>query len=189
MPSQDIPGVIKSLVDGAKGWEDITEEYSGKAKKEDEKAADDDDDEMDLGFDDEEEDEDAKPAANSRAAKAAELKAQRDKETEEKKQAALARLAKKEANQRSLCNLEIKPWGAEQDLLELYARIKAEVKQEGLKWSEGCNLVEVAFGVKKIICTAVIAMNLSMDAIIEEMTEESFADDIQSMSMTSMSLL
>ena len=130
-----------------------------------------------------------KPTANSEAREAAGLEEQREKEIEEKKQAALARLAKKEANQRSLCNLEIKPWGAEQDLLELYARIKAEVKQDGLKWSEGCNLVEVAFGVKKIVCTAVIATNLSMDAIIEEMTEESFADDIQSMSMTSMSLL
>ena len=126
---------------------------------------------------------------SSRAQKAAELKAARDKETEEKKAAALARLAKKEANQRSLCNLEIKPWEAEQDLMALFAKIKAEVVMEGLKWSVNCALVDVAFGVKKIICTAVIAMNLSMDAIIEEMTEETFADEIQSMTMTSMSLL
>ena len=118
-----------------------------------------------------------------------ELKAKRDAELEEKKQAALARLAKKEANQRSLCNLEIKPWDAETDLLVLYKKIKDTVVMDGLKWSENCALVDVAFGIKKIICTAVIAMNLSMDAIIEDMAEDTFADEIQSMSMTSMSLL
>ena len=97
-----------------------------------------------------------------------------------------------EANQRSLCNLEIKPWEADQDLLALYAKIKATVAMEGLKWSENCALVDVAFGVKKIVCTAVIPLNLSMDAIIEEMTDEdegTFRNEIQSMSMTSMSLL
>ena len=58
-----------------------------------------------------------------------------------------------------------------------------------LKWSEGLKLVDVAFGVQKIICTAVVNQTLSMDAIIEEITEDLFADEVQSMSMTSMSLL
>ena len=107
----------------------------------------------------------------------------------EKKQAALDRLAKKEAKQRSLCNLEIKPWEAEQDLNDLFKRIKEKVQPEGLKWSENCKLVEVAFGVKKMLLTAVLPMNLSMDAIIEDMTEEIFPNEIQSMNMTSMSLL
>jgi seryl-tRNA synthetase len=148
----------------------------------------DEDDELDLGFDDEEEEE-AKPAGKSRAEIAKELKAQRDKEAEEKKAAALARLAKKEANQRSLCNLEIKPWESDQDLMELFAKIKRTVVKDGLKWSENCALVDVAFGIKKLVLTAVISLNLSMDAIIEEMTEETFVDEIQSMQMTSMSLL
>ena len=106
-----------------------------------------------------------------------------------KKQAALDRIAKKEAEQRSLCNLEIKPWEAEQDLNDLFKRIKEKVSPEGLKWSENCKLVEVAFGVKKMLLTAVLPMNLSMDAIIEDMTEDIFPDEIQSMNMTSMSLL
>ena len=42
---------------------------------------------------------------------------------------------------------------------------------------------------QKIICTAVVNQTLSMDAIIEEITEELFTDEVQSMSMTSMSLL
>ena len=58
--------------------------------------------------DEEEEEEEAAPA-NDRKAKAAALKAARDKELEEKKAAALERLAKKEAKQRSLCNLEASP--------------------------------------------------------------------------------
>ena len=131
--------------------------------------------------------EDAAPSSRAEQAKA--LKAKKDKETAEKKQAALDRLAKKEAKQRSLCNLEIKPWEAEQDLNDLFKRIKEKVSPEGLKWSENCKLVEVAFGVKKMLLTAVLPMNLSMDAIIEDMTEDIFPDEIQSMNMTSMSLL
>ena len=154
---------------------------------------DDDDNEMDLGFDDDGDEEDAPaaaaPAPGSRAAIAAEAKAKRDAETEKKKEEAMARLAKKEANQRSLCNLEIKPWEASQDLKALYAKIKETVVMDGLKWSENCALVDVAFGVQKIVCTAVIPLSLSMDAIIDDMTEDSFADEIQSMNMTSMSLL
>ena len=115
------------------------------------------------------------------AAAAAELEAAKAK--------AQARLAKKEANQRSLCNLEIKPWEADQDLNALYKKIKATVVKDGLKWSEGLALVDVAFGVQKIICTAVVNQTLSMVAIIEEITEESLADEVQSMTMTSMSLL
>eukprot|EP00616_Rhizochromulina_sp_CCMP1243_P005914 CAMPEP_0118966216 /NCGR_PEP_ID=MMETSP1173-20130426/3705_1 /TAXON_ID=1034831 /ORGANISM="Rhizochromulina marina cf, Strain CCMP1243" /LENGTH=887 /DNA_ID=CAMNT_0006914961 /DNA_START=30 /DNA_END=2693 /DNA_ORIENTATION=+ len=145
------------------------------------------DDEMDL-FGDEEEEEEAAPVSD-RAKKAAELKAKRDAEMEAKKKAALDRLAKKEAKQRSLCNLEIKPWEAEQDLMELFNKIKTTVVKEGLKWSENCALKEVAFGIKKMILTAVINQSMSMDAIIEEMLEEVFPDEIQSMEMTSMSLL
>merc|ERR1712216_490649 len=104
-----------------------------------------------------------------------EEKAQAAKELEEAKAKAMAKLAKKEANQRSLCNLEIKPWEAEQDLKVLFKKIQTTVAKDGLKWSENCKLVDVAFGVQKIVCTAVINQTLSMDAIIEEMTEESFA--------------
>merc|ERR1711861_118917 len=52
------------------------------------------------------------------------------KALEEAKAKAMAKLAKKEANQRSLCNLEIKPWEADQDLKALYAKIKATVVKD-----------------------------------------------------------
>ena len=66
-----------------------------------------------------------------------EEKAAAAKELEEAKAKAMAKLAKKEANQRSLCNLEIKPWEADQDLKALYAKIKKTVVKDGLKWCEG----------------------------------------------------
>ena len=44
-------------------------------------------------------------------------------------------------------------------------------------------------GIKKICMTAVIPMNVSMDEIIEEILEDIFPDEIQSMEMTNMSLL
>jgi elongation factor 1-beta len=189
----DISRVIKDLVSGDLTWDELVAESSNnkKATSDDKKKpakAEEEEDDIDLGFDDEEE-EDSSNKAPSRAEQAAALKKQRDAELEEKKQAAMERLAKKEANQRSLCNLEIKPWEAEQDLMELFAKIKTTVVKDGLKWSENCALVDVAYGIKKIVLTAVISLNLSMDAIIEEMTEEIFPDEIQSMSMTSMSLL
>ncbi|EGB12221.1 hypothetical protein AURANDRAFT_61384 [Aureococcus anophagefferens] len=143
------------------------------APKAAEPAAEDDDD--DFWGDDEEQTEEEKAAAA--------------KKLEEAKAKAMAKLAKKEVAQRSLCALEIKPWEAEQDLEELFKKIKSTFVREGLKWSEVCKLEDVAFGVKKIICTAVINQTMSMDAIIEEITEEAFADEVQSMTMTSMSLL
>ena len=125
--------------------------------------------------------EDEEQTEEEKAAAAAELEAAKAK--------AQARLAKKEVNQRSLCNLEIKPWDAETDLNKLYADIKVKFVRDGLKWSEALALVDVAYGIKKIICTAVISQTLSMDAIIEEITEDVFPDEVQSMTMTSMSLL
>ncbi|KAH8058783.1 hypothetical protein JL720_13972 [Aureococcus anophagefferens] len=121
------------------------------APKAAEPAAEDDDD--DFWGDDEEQTEEEKAAAA--------------KKLEEAKAKAMAKLAKKEVAQRSLCALEIKPWEAEQDLEELFKKIKSTFVREGLKWSE----------------------TMSMDAIIEEITEEAFADEVQSMTMTSMSLL
>lgn len=158
-----------------------------KAKKA-KKAAEEEEDEFDLGFDEEEEEEEKTPGGSAKE-RAAAAKAKRDAELEEAKKKALERLAKKEAKQRSLCNLEIKPWEEDQDLMALFNKITTTVKRDGLKWGESCQLRPVAYGIKKICMTAVINQTLSMDEIIEEMTEDTFADEIQSMELTSMSLL
>lgn len=148
----------------------------------------DDDDDFDNMFDDDDDDEEeADTPSVAERAKAA--KAKHDAKLAEAKSKAEARLAQKEKNQRSLCALEVKPWEADQDLLVLHKKICDGFQMEGLKWGEKCELKEVAFGIKKIIMTAVISMSISMDAIIEEIVEDKFADEVQSMSMISMSLL
>ena len=73
--------------------------------------------------------------------------------------------------------------------MALFKKITTEVKMEGLKWGENCSLVPVAYGIKKIVVTAVISQTISMDEIIEIITEDQFADEVQSMVMTNMSLL
>jgi elongation factor 1-beta len=103
----------------------------------------DDDDDFDV-FGDEEGDDEAKDEApkESRAEMLARLK----------KEAELRTIAK-EAKQRTLVALEIKPWDVEQDLHELFKKITETVTQDGLKWAENCNLADVAFGIKKIQTT------------------------------------
>jgi elongation factor 1-beta len=88
-----------------------------------------DDDDFDVFGDDDDADEEPK---ESRAEMLARLK----KEAEE-------RTAKKEAKQRTLVAIEIKPWDVEQDLMALWKKIVTNVKQDGLKWGESCTLADV----------------------------------------------
>merc|ERR1719238_831381 len=99
------------------------------------KPADDDDDMDDMFGDD---DEDEKPK-------------EMDENLLKLKAAAEARLAKKEAAQKSMVVIEVKPWEADQDLNALWKEIVTEMTFEGLKWGEACQLVDVAFGIKKIV--------------------------------------
>ena len=177
------PKIVPAKKAAAKKTAPAPKKAAAPAKKND------DDDDMDDLFDDDDEDDAPEGKTLSRAEQAKAAKAERDAIIAKKKEETLARLAIKEAKQRSLCNLEIKPWEAEQDLNDLFKRLKEQCKPEGLQWSENCQLVDVAFGVKKMILTAVLPMTLSMDAIIDEILEDLFPDEIQSMGMTSMSLL
>jgi elongation factor 1-beta len=112
------------------------------------KAADDDDDFDVFGDDDVEGGDEAvvetkeEGATESRAEMLARLK----------KEAELRTIAK-EAKQRTLVAIEIKPWDVEQDLLLLFKKISETITQDGLKWAENCNLADVAFGIKKIQTT------------------------------------
>merc|ERR1739845_136090 len=69
------------------------------------------------------------------------------------KREAEERTLRKEAKQRTLVSIDIKPWDTDQDLMELWKKVTTEVKQDGLKWGEGCTLADVAFGIKKICTT------------------------------------
>jgi elongation factor 1-beta len=130
-------------------------------------------DEFDVFGDDDEEDDEPK---ESRADMLARLK----KEAEE-------RTAKKEANQRTLVAIEIKPWDVEQDLMVLWKKITETIVQDGLKWGESCNLADVAYGIKKIQCTFVMGVNNSSDDVVEKILE--MEDEVQSCEVTSMNVL
>jgi len=144
------------------------------AKKETKKAAaDDDDDDFDVFGDDDEEEEEPK---ESRAEMLARLK----KEAE-------ARTAAKEAKQRTLVSIEVKPWDTEQDLMELWKKITTTIKQDGLKWGEGCTLADVAYGIKKICTTFVMGVNNSSDDVVEAIQQ--MEDEVQSVEVTSMNVL
>ena len=138
------------------------------AKKEEEE-----DDDFDVFGDDDEEEEEPK---ESRAEMLARLK----KEAEE-------RTAKKEAKQRTLVGIEVKPYSTETDLQALWKKITTEVKQDGLKWGETCHLEEIAFGIKKIMMTFTMGVNNSSDDVIEAI--EAFEDEVQSVETTSMNVL
>lgn len=132
-----------------------------------------DDDDFDVFGDDDEEEETPK---ESRADMLARLK----KEAEE-------RTAKKEAKQRTLVSIEVKPWDVEQDLTALWKKFTTTIKQDGLKWGESCTLADVAFGIKKIQCTFVMGVNNSSDDVVDEIL--AMEDEVQSCEVMSMSVL
>mmetsp|Transcript_13278 Transcript_13278/g.18272 ORF Transcript_13278/g.18272 Transcript_13278/m.18272 type:complete len:168 (-) Transcript_13278:972-1475(-) len=103
------------------------------------------------------------------------------------KKEAEERLAKKEATQRTLVCIEVKPWDTEQDLMELWKKITTTITQDGLVWGENCKLVPVAFGIKKIQCTFTMGMSNSSDAVVEAI--EALEDEVQSVEVTSMNML
>jgi len=133
-----------------------------------------DDDDFDV-FGDEEE-EAAEEPKESRAEMLARLKAEAE-----------ARTAQKEAKQRTLVAIEVKPWSTEQDLTELWKKITTSIVQDGLKWGEGYHLADVAFGIKKLCMTFTMGINNSSDIVQEEI--EAFQDEVQSVEITSMNVL
>jgi len=104
------------------------------------------------------------------------------------KKEAAERLVRKEAKQRTLVGIEIKPYSVEQDLMELWKKITTEVAQDGVVWGEACTLQPVAFGIQKIVTTFTMGANSSSDDIQEEI-ESRFEDDVQSVEITSMNVL
>ena len=119
---------------------------------------DDDDDDFDVfGDDDDNNDGNKKqPKESSRAETLARLK-----------QEAEDRAAKKEAKQRTLVAIEIKPWEVEQDLMTLWRKITETITQPGLKWGESCTLVPVAFGIQKIQVCVISPSSSSMRVLID----------------------
>jgi elongation factor 1-beta len=119
------------------------------------KKGDDDDDDFDVfGDDDADADADADAEVKEEGAteSRAEMLARLKKEAEE-------RTIAKEAKQRTIVAIEIKPWDVEQDLMALFKKITETITQDGMKWAANCNLADVAFGIKKIQTTFTMGAN------------------------------
>jgi len=138
-----------------------------------EKADEEDEDDFDVFGDDSDEDDGPQ---ESRADMLARLK-----------KAAEERTKLKEAKQRTIVAIEVKPWSTEQDLMELWKKITTTIKQDGLKWAEGCALQDVAFGIKKICTTFVMGAKNSSDEIVEAI--EALEDEVQSVNVLHMNVL
>ena len=118
------------------------------------------DDEMDLFGDD-----DGTDAAALDAMKAK----QAEKKSEKAKPAIIAK---------SLVLLDVKVWDPEQDYDALAKKILT-IEKDGLFWKTEYKLVDVAFGVKKIVIGLVVEdEKVSVDDVIDEI--QAWEDDVQS---------
>lgn len=111
------------------------------------------------------------------------LEAMKKKKEEEKK----SKKKKEELVAKSLILLDVKVWEPEQDLDELASRI-IKIEKDGLFWKTEYKLVDVAFGIKKIVIGLVVEdEKVSVDDIVDELTE--WEDDIQSVDIVSFNKL
>merc|ERR1711976_1051345 len=120
------------------------------AKKEEPKEEsedDDDDDDMDFFDDSDDEDEEAKAAAEA-------LKAKRVAEYNARKAEKAAKKGVVAA--KSMITLDVKPFDDETDLDALAIKIKSEIAMDGLVWGQKHEKKPLAFGIFKLVITAVV---------------------------------
>jgi len=125
-----------------------------------------DDDDMDFFASDDEED-----------AAAEALKAQRVAEYNKRK----AEKAEKKGvvAAKSMITIDVKPFDDETDLAELAKKIKSEITMDGLVWAQEHKLVPLAFGIKKLVITAIVEdAKVSTDDLTEQIEE--YDDEVQS---------
>jgi len=125
-----------------------------------------DDDDMDFFASDDEED-----------AAAEALKAQRVAEYNKRK----AEKAEKKGvvAAKSMITIDVKPFDDETDLAELAKKIKSEITMDGLVWAQEHKLVPLAFGIKKLVITAIVEdAKVSTDDLTEKIEE--YDDEVQS---------
>lgn len=97
------------------------------------------------------------------------------------------RTIQKEATQRTLVGLDIKPVDVDQDLMALWKKITTTITPPGLKWGESCHLAPVAYGIKKIQTAFSMGVNNSSEDVKEAI--EALKDEVQSVEITSMNVL
>merc|ERR1712156_587667 len=146
-----------------------------KAESED----DDDDDDMDFFDDSDSEDEEAKAAAEA-------LKAKRVAEYNARKAEKAAKKGVVAA--KSMITLDVKPFDDETDLDALAAKIKSEIAMDGLVWGQKHEKKPLAFGIFKLVITAVVEdEKVSTDDLTEKIEE--YDDEVQSVDIAAFNKL
>merc|ERR1712156_63757 len=149
------------------------EEPAKKAESED------DDDCSDFDFDSESEDEEEKAAAEA-------LKAKRVAEYNARKAEKAAKKGVVAA--KSMITLDVKPFDDETDLDALALKIKAEIAMDGLVWGQKHEKKPLAFGIFKLVITAVVEdEKVSTDDLTEKIEE--YDDEVQSVDIAAFNKL
>lgn len=150
------------------------------AKKEPEPESEDEDDsDMDDFFDSDSEDEEAKAAQEA-------LKAKRVAEYNERKAAKAA--TKGVVAAKSMITLDVKPFDDETDLDALAAKIKSEIAMPGLIWGQKHEKKPLAFGIFKLVVTAIVEDDkVSTDDLTEKIEE--YEDEVQSVDIAAFNKL
>jgi elongation factor 1-beta len=145
------------------------------AAKNDEESDEDDDDFFASSDDDEE------------AAAAAEaLKAKRVAEYNARKAEKAAKKGVVAA--KSMITLDVKPFDDETDLDALAAKIKSEIAMDGLVWGQKHEKKPLAFGIFKLVVTAVVEDDkVSTDDLTEKIEE--YDDEVQSVDIAAFNKL
>merc|ERR1712109_301801 len=147
--------------------------------KKEESEDDDDDDDMDFFDDSDDEDEEAKAAAEA-------LKAKRVAEYNARKAEKAAKKGVVAA--KSMITLDVKPFDDETDLDALAAKIKAEIAMDGLVWGQKHEKKPLAFGIFKLVITAVVEdEKVSTDDLTEKIEE--YDDEVQSVDIAAFNKL
>jgi len=136
---------------------------------------DEDDDDMDFfGSDDEEED---AAAEALKAKRIADYNAKKAEKAEKKGVVAA----------KSMITLDVKPWDDETDLDDLAVKVKT-IKQDGLVWGQQIQKKPLAFGIFKLVVTAIVEdEKVSTDDLVESI--EAFEDHVQSVDIAAFNKL
>jgi len=115
-----------------------------------------------------------------------ELDAKRKKEKEEKDKG--AKKEKPALIAKSIVLLDIKVFEIEQDLNALAQKVLTQIKKDGLVWKTEFQLLDVAFGIKKVRMGCVVEdEKVSVDDIIDDI--QAWEDDVQSVDIVSFNKL
>merc|ERR1711920_1184111 len=140
---------------------------------------DEDDDDMDFFDDSDDEDEEAKAAAEA-------LKAKRVAEYNARKAEKAAKKGVVAA--KSMITLDVKPFDDETDLDAWPLKIKSEIAMDGLVWGQKHEKKPLAFGIFKLVITAVVEDDkVSTDDLTEKIEE--YEDDVQSVDIAAFNKL